>query len=192
LTATAFDEEGYYIIGDALKPVDAEHFERGLLFDGRVAEDFKLSTGTWVNAGAIRLRAIAAPLVQDAVVAGHDRDSVGLLLFPNIWACRQLCSDLENDTSVERVLSDARIRERIRAGLTVLRSHGQGSSTYATRALVMAEPPSGDAGEITDKGSVNQRIVLERRKGLVEALYSITSREDVVDIESETRPPSSN
>ena len=170
LTAQAFDAEGFYIVGDAVRPVDPQDFELGLLFDGRVAEDFKLSSGTWVDAGAVRLRAIAAlaPLVQDVVVTGHDRNWLGLLLFPNLQACREL--------------SDPSLRKRIREGMEELRRQGTGSSTYAVRALLMAEPPSIDAGEITDKGYINQRAVLERRSTLVESLYSTAARDELIDI----------
>jgi feruloyl-CoA synthase len=173
LTAQAFDEEGFYRIGDAVRPVRENDFKLGLLFDGRVSEDFKLSTGTWVDVGAVRLRAIAAltPFVQDAVVTGHDRDWLGLLLFPNVVTCRQLCSDMRSDAPLDQVLADARIRHKIRLGLQELRRRGTGSSTYATRALLLSEPPSIEAGEITDKGYINQRAVLERRSALVEALY---------------------
>jgi feruloyl-CoA synthase len=184
LTAKAFDDESFYVIGDAVRPVDPQDFAFGLLFDGRVSEDFKLSSGTWVNAGAVRLRAIAAlaPLVQDAVVTGHDRDWLGLLLFPNIQACREYCRDLPTDAPLGQVLSDPRLRKRIQQGLTDLRQHGTGSSTFAERALLMAEPASIDAGEITDKGYINQRVVLERRHALVEVLYTTDTREDCIDV----------
>jgi feruloyl-CoA synthase len=183
-TAHAFDDEGFYAIGDAVRPVDPQDFELGLLFDGRVSEDFKLSSGTWVNAGAVRLKAIAAlaPLVQDAVVTGQDRDWLGLLLFPNIQACRELCRDLPNNTPLGQLLSDPRLRKRIQEGLVELRRQGTGSSTYAARALLMAEPASIDAGEITDKGYINQRVVLERRNALVESLYSTVARDDLIDM----------
>lgn len=185
LTAQAFDEEGFYRIGDAVRPVDRDRFELGLLFDGRVAEDFKLSTGTWVNAGAIRLHAIAAlaPLVQDVVVAGHDRDSVALLLFPNVAACRQLCSNAPSGAPLEQVLADQRIRDQITQGLKVLRQQGTGSSTYATRAILLSDPASIDAGEITDKGYINQRAVIERRKALVEDLFAASLDAGVISVD---------
>ncbi len=159
LTRAAFDDEGFYRIGDALKFADPAVPEGGLVFDGRVAEDFKLTTGTWVAAGAIRVKVIAAldPYVQDAVITGHDRDEVGLLLFPNPVTTR----DLEPE----------RLRERVRAALAAWSNEG-GSSTRPVRALVMAEPPSIDGNEITDKGYINQRAVLERRAELVDRLYS--------------------
>ena len=159
LTREAFDEEGFYRIGDALKFADPDVPERGLVFDGRVAEDFKLTTGTWVAVGALRVKVIAAldPYVQDAVITGHDRDDVGLLLFLN--------------PVTTKGLEPERLRERIREALTTWSNEG-GSSTRPVRALIMADPPSIDGNEITDKGYINQRAVLERRAALVDRLYA--------------------
>jgi feruloyl-CoA synthase len=159
LTREAFDEEGFYRIGDAMRFADPSVPERGLVFDGRVAEDFKLTTGTWVSVGAIRTRVIAAldPLVQDAVIAGHDRDEVGVLLFLN--------------PATTKALAPAELRDRIAGGLASLSNEG-GSSTRPARALILLEPPSIDGNEITDKGYINQRAVLERRAALVTRLYS--------------------
>jgi feruloyl-CoA synthase len=173
LTAQLFDEEGYFKTGDALRFLDPERPERGLLFDGRVGEDFKLSTATWVNVGALRLDAITAlsPVAQDVVVAGHDRDEVGLLIFPNLDACRRLCGELPSDASPARVVEHPAVRARVEAALAALAREGGGSSRCARRALLMLEPPSIDAGEITDKGYINQRAVLLRRAALVETLY---------------------
>ncbi len=156
LTTATFDEEGYYRIGDAVKFADADDPAKGIVFDGRVAEDFKLSTGTWVNVGAVRVKLIAAadPLIQDAVITGHDRNEIGALVF---------LSPASKDP--------AAAREKLREALRKLASEG-GSSTHPTRLLVMGEPPSIDANEITDKGYMNQRAVLERRAALVDKLYS--------------------
>jgi feruloyl-CoA synthase len=158
LTASAFDEEGFYRIGDAVKLADARDPAKGIVFDGRVAEDFKLSTGTWVNVGQVRMRLIAAadPLVQDAVVTGHDRNEVGALVFLSPAA---------------QGLTPEEIERRLRDVLKKLAGEG-GSSTHPRRLLVMSEPPSTDANEITDKGYMNQRAVLERRAALVERLYA--------------------
>jgi len=158
LTRAAFDEEGYYRIGDAMKFADPAHPEKGLVFDGRVAEDFKLSSGTWVHVGAVRVKLIAAgnPLIQDAVITGHDRDEVGALVFPSAAA---------------KDLAPEALRAKIAAALKALAAEG-GSSLHPTRALVTAEPPSIDANEITDKGYLNQRAVLERRAALVEKLHA--------------------
>jgi feruloyl-CoA synthase len=162
LTAAAFDEEGFYKIGDAMRFVDGDEPTRGLAFDGRVAEDFKLLSGTWVHAGSVRVRLIAAcnPLVQDAVITGHDRTEVGALVWVNQAATRTLGLD------------EAGVCARLQAALASLRADATGSSTAPTRLLVLDEPPSIDGGEITDKGYVNQRAVLERRHALVERLHA--------------------
>ncbi|MBI5258644.1 MAG: feruloyl-CoA synthase [Burkholderiales bacterium] len=159
LTAKAFDAEGYYLIGDAGRLVDPEHPECGVAFDGRVAEDFKLMSGTWVSVGTLRVRAVTAlaPLAADVVVTGHDREEVGLLVFPSP-AARELAPDL--------------LAERLRAALQALRGEGGGSSQSPTRVRMLDGPPSVDAGEITDKGYINQGAVLRRRASDVIALYS--------------------
>jgi feruloyl-CoA synthase len=173
-TRAAFDEEGFYRIGDAVRFVDPERPEQGLLFDGRIAEDFKLTSGTWVNVGALRVRAVEAlaPLAQDAVVAGHDRDEIGLLVVPNVAACRALAA-LEADAPLDAVLASGRVATAVREGLARLRhAAGGASSMSAARARLLVEPLSIDAGEITDKGYVNQRAVLARRAAEVERLYA--------------------
>jgi feruloyl-CoA synthase len=154
LTRAAFDEEGFYRIGDAVRLADEGDPSRGIVFDGRVAEDFKLTTGTWVHVGALRVKLIAAgdPIIQDAVITGHDRDDIGALVFLSAAA---------KDVDVKAKL------------LGVLKSFaGEASSTRITRLMVMTEPPSIDANEITDKGYMNQRAVLEKRAALVEKLYA--------------------
>jgi feruloyl-CoA synthase len=183
LNASAFDEDGFFITGDALRFVDPQRPERGLLFDGRVAEDFKLSTATWVNVGALRLEAITAlaPIAQDVVIAGHDRDELGFLIFPNLAACRKLCVELSSDATAAEVLAHPAVRAHVRAGLHALQQNGGGSSTCARRALLLIEPPSIDAGEITDKGYTNQATVLSRRAELVEALYRVPLDRAVIE-----------
>jgi feruloyl-CoA synthase len=153
LTAQAFDEEGYYRLGDAFA-LDSNEPRNGLLFAGRITEDFKLTTGTWVQVGALRARLIEhfAPLVRDVVIAGEGRHEVGALLF----------------------LAGTASRQELRARLTSLPSTG--SSNRVARALALDEAPSLDAGEMTDKGSINQRAVLRRRHALVEELYSDSER----------------
>jgi feruloyl-CoA synthase len=165
LTAKAFDAEGFYLIGDAVTFADPDRPERGLFFDGRVAEDFKLNSGTWVSVGTLRLAGIAAlsPLAQDIVVAGHGGDEVRFLVFPNLAACRA-CAGLEDNASVDEVILNAKVRGAIAQGLARLKAQGGASSTFATRAMLLAEPASVDGGEITDKGYINQRAVLTRRK----------------------------
>jgi feruloyl-CoA synthase len=181
LTSQAFDAEGFYRIGDAVRFVDQRRPELGLYFDGRVAEDFKLTTGTWVNVGGLRIRALAAfePLVQDVVVTGQGRDSVGFLLFPNLANCRRICA-ASVETAAEDVLADERVRRRILAGLDELRRDGVGSSTYAGRAMFLRDAPSIDAGEITDKGYINQRAVLSTRAAAVERLYGGCAADGVI------------
>jgi feruloyl-CoA synthase len=154
--------------------VDAKRPELGLYFDGRVSEDFKLATGTWVSVGTLRTAGIEAlaPLAQDIVVAGQDRNEIGFLIFPNASACRAMCPDLPAESPLERVLGHPTVVEHIRRGLQRLRAANTGSSTYAARALLMSEPPSIDGGEITDKGYINQRAVLARRSELITALYA--------------------
>jgi feruloyl-CoA synthase len=158
LTAEAFDAEGFYRIGDAVKFADPSDPAKGLVFDGRVAEDFKLSTGTWVNVGMVRLKLIAAadPILQDAVITGHDRSEVGALVFVSPAA---------------QGLAPEEVRTRLSRALKALAGDG-GSSTHPVRLLVMTEPPSIDANEITDKGYLNQRAVLERRAAALERLYA--------------------
>jgi feruloyl-CoA synthase len=174
LSKKAFDEEGYYCIGDAGKLADPENPARGIEFDGRVAEDFKLATGTWVSVGALRVKAISAgaPVIQDAVVTGHDREEVGLLIFPNEAGCRSLCPDVPANATLATLIADARVRARMSEALKAMASEATGSSNRPTRALLMEEPPSIDANEITDKGYINQRAVLARRSALVEQLYA--------------------
>ncbi|PIT04403.1 feruloyl-CoA synthase [Bradyrhizobium nitroreducens] len=171
LTRQAFDEEGFYLIGDAVKLADRERPERGLFFDGRVAEDFKLNSGTWVSVGTLRVAGIAAlaPLAQDIVVAGHGGDEVRFLVFPNIAACRAHAG-LGDTADVTEVLAHDKVRTAIAQGLAKLKQQGPNSSGHATRALLLAEPPSVDGGEITDKGYINQRAVLTRRADAVARL----------------------
>ncbi|MBV6408488.1 MAG: 2-succinylbenzoate--CoA ligase [Rhodocyclaceae bacterium] len=174
LTREAFDEEGFYRIGDAGRFADPDDPVKGIEFDGRIAEDFKLMSGVWVHVGAIRVKALAAlaPVAQDIVVTGHDCEEAGFLVFANPPGCRALSPDLPADAPLDRVLADPRVVAHVRAGMAKLKEEGGGSSTYAARALLMAEPPSIDANEITDKGYINQRAVLARRAALVERLYA--------------------
>jgi feruloyl-CoA synthase len=159
LTAQAFDDEGYYRIGDAGLLADEARPEAGVQFDGRVAEDFKLTTGTWVSVGTLRVKIVSAlaPLAQDVVITGHDRAEAGALIFASPQA-RELPAD--------------ELRRRIADALAALRREGGGSSMAVARALVLPDAPSADAGEITDKGYVNQRAVLARRAADVQALYA--------------------
>lgn len=181
LSAKAFDADGFYMIGDAVEFVDVNHPEQGLLFDGRVGEDFKLLTGTWVHVGSVRVAGISAlaPAAQDIVVAGHDRDELAFLIFPNIAECRRIAG-LADELPVVDVLAHPVVRERVRSGLAHMRQSGAGSSTYATRALLLAEPPSMETGELTDKGYINQRAVLTQRADAVADLYAAAPSSAVI------------
>jgi len=189
LTRAAFDEEGFYRTGDAMRFVDPADPQQGLEFDGRTAEDFKLTTGTWVRVGKLRSRINAAgsPYVQDAVITGHDREALGALLFPNIEACRSLCADLAKDAPACAVLAHAAVRARFRELLGALALEATGSSTRVTRLVLLDTPPSLDAAEVTDKGSINQRSVLKTRAALVEELYAEPAGKRVIVLRVETQ-----
>ncbi|HEX4946156.1 MAG TPA: AMP-binding protein, partial [Blastocatellia bacterium] len=184
LTAAAFDEEGFYRLGDAARFVTADDPAQGIEFAGRLAEEFKLTSGTWVHVGALRVRAISAlaPVVQDIVVTGHDRDEIGFLIFPSLAGCRSLCADVPADAPLPIFLADARVRNVVRQGMRALQAESGGSSTYATRALFLTEPPQIDAGEITDKGYLNQRAVLERRAQVVAQLYDVLDNDTCITL----------
>jgi feruloyl-CoA synthase len=174
LTAAAFDEEGFYKIGDALKFADAAEPAKGLLFDGRIAEDFKLATGTWVSVGPLRMAFITqcAPLVRDVVLAGPDRDELAALIIPDVEACRKLAPELPPDAAAPAVLVHPQVRTAFERCLDELSDPSRGTSARIGRAILLAEPPSLDVGEVTDKGSINQRAVLANRAALVEELYA--------------------
>ena len=174
LTRDAFDEEGFYKIGDALKFADPDDPGQGFLFDGRIAEDFKLSTGTWVSVGPLRARFIdaCAPLVRDVVFAGPDRDEIVALVFPDFEACRRLAPEHAANAAPEAVFGDVRVRLKFAALLAALAAASPGSSTRVARAILLAEPASMDKGEMTDKGSINQRAVLKNRAATVDELYA--------------------
>jgi feruloyl-CoA synthase len=176
LTRAAFDEEGFYKLGDALRFVDENHPRKGFVFDGRIAEDFKLSTGTWVSVGPLRARFLShfAPYVQDVVIAGHDRDYVAALVFPDLNACRRISPD-----GIE-VLGSAAIRSVFEALLKEFARTSTGSSNRIVSMILLDTPPSIDAHEITDKGSLNQRAVLQNRADVVEELYRGSGRAIVI------------
>ena len=182
LTADAFDEEGFYKIGDALKFADPADPAKGMLFDGRLAEDFKLATGTWVSVGPLRSAFIAhcAPLVRDVVLAGAERDEVTALIFPDVDACRAIATDLASDAPVPHVLGDPRVRAAFARKLGGFAAASTGTSNRIMRAVLLAEPASLDIGEMTDKGSINQRAVLAHRAAIVEALYADPPPEIIV------------
>ncbi|MBV9771412.1 MAG: feruloyl-CoA synthase [Bryobacterales bacterium] len=174
LTRTAFDEEGFYRLGDALLFVDPSDAGKGFIFDGRIAEDFKLATGTWVSVGPLRAKFLGhcAPYLRDIVIAGHDRDFIAALIFPNVEACRSLCPELPAGASDAEVALNEKVRATFRGFLKELAQTSTGSSSRVARAMLMEEPPSLDAQEVTDKGSFNQGAVLRSRAALVQELYA--------------------
>ncbi len=169
LNAAAFDEEGFYKIGDALKLAEPGDWSAGFMFDGRVSEDFKLATGTWVSVGPLRIAFLNQfePLAQDVVIAGHDRDDVGALVFPNFAALAEIAPGL----TPERAVRDARVKSAFAERLKAMAATATGSSMKITRLALLTEPPSIDRGEVTDKGSLNQRLLLANRAAEVAALY---------------------
>ena len=173
LTKAAFDEEGFYKFGDALKPADPNDLDAGFDFDGRIAEDFKLASGTWVSVGPLRARFIAAcaPLVRDVVIAGLNRDEISALVVLDLDGCRLINATLPFD-DIAAVAADSLVRDAFRERFAKFLDTSTGSSTRITRAVLLDTPLSIDRGEVTDKGSINQRAVLEHRSGLVDALYS--------------------
>jgi feruloyl-CoA synthase len=174
LTAEAFDEEGFYKLGDALRFDDPARPEKGLCFEGRIAEDFKLATGTWVNVGPLRVAFIArcAPFVKDVVIAGADRDYLAALIFPDLDVCRRFAPDLPANAGAADIVAHERVRDEFRDLLNGFARAATGSSNRIMRAMLLDTPPSLDIGEATDKGSINQRMVLKNRAALVDELYS--------------------
>jgi feruloyl-CoA synthase len=183
LTAAAFDEEGFYKFGDAIKPVDPSDFSAGFDFDGRIAEDFKLASGTWVSVGPLRARFIAAcaPLVRDVVIAGINRDELSALVILDLDGCRLFNPTLPLD-DLAATASDSLIRDAFRERCLRFLATATGSSTRITRAILIDTPLSIDRGEVTDKGSINQRAVLDHRSGLIEELYSPTPAGHVITL----------
>src|SRR6266853_353892 len=181
LTAGAFDEEGFYKFGDALKPVDPNDFDAGFDFDGRIAEDFKLASGTWVSVGPLRARFVAAcaPLVRDVVISGINRDEVSALVILDLDGCRLINPTLAFD-DLPATAADPLIRDAFRERFFKFLATATGSSTRITRAILLDTPLSIDRGEVTDKGSINQRAVLDARAALIDELYSPTPATHVI------------
>jgi feruloyl-CoA synthase len=172
-TAKAFDEEGFYCTGDALKFVDENDPNAGFIFDGRISEDFKLDTGTWVSVGVLRAKFIteAHGLIQDVVITGHDRPFVGAIVFPELNYCRRLAG-LKMGTSLEQIVSNPVVLAALDDLLERFAKQSTGSSTLIKRAVFADFQLSMDKGEITDKGSINQRQVLANHPELVEKIYT--------------------
>jgi feruloyl-CoA synthase len=183
LTAKAFDEEGFYIFGDALKPVDPDDWHAGFDFDGRISEDFKLGSGTWVSVGPLRARLVAAcaPLVRDVVIAGINRDELSALVILDLDGCRVVNPALPPG-DLAAAASDPIVRQAFAERLNTFATEATGSSTRITRAVLLDTPLSIDRGEVTDKGSINQRAVLEHRAGLIDALYAPSPDSHVISL----------
>ena len=175
-TQESFDDEGFFCTGDAVAWIDPADIHQGLKFDGRIAEDFKLTTGTFVSVGPLRAKIIAAgaPLIQDVVITGLNEKEVGALIIPALGPARKLCGLSDTDTMKEIANSSMYTSEICRI-LSLISTNSQGSASRIARALVLTEPLSIDRGEVTDKGSVNQRAVLSHRAALVQALYAGTA-----------------
>lgn len=178
---SAFDDEGFYRTGDAVRLLDADHPERGLMFDGRVAEDFKLSTGTWVSVGPLRLALLAAlaPLVRDVAIAGHDERCVAILVFLDAEACRAACG-LSAQMPAGAIAASAVVRARIGGAIAAHNAMRPASSSAVQRLILIGEPPSTDAGEVNEKGHLNQRLALARRESLVRSLFDAEPHPEVM------------
>ena len=181
LTAAAFDEEGFYKFGDALKPADPDDFDAGFDFDGRIAEDFKLASGTWVSVGPLRARFVAAcaPLVRDVVVVGINRDTLSALVVLDLDGCRLINQNLPPG-DIAAAASDPLVRAAFRERFAKFLTTATGSSTRITRAVLFDTPLLIDRGEVTDKGSINQRAVLEHRADLIESIYAPTPSAQII------------
>lgn len=191
ISAKSFDDEGYYKMGDAARFIDPDKPEKGLMFDGRISEDFKLTSGTWVSVGPLRAKFIAhfAPYVRDIVIAGHDRTDLAGLVIVDLDNCRALCPDLPADAGIAQIVHDPRVRRRFAELVESYGRQATGSSTRIDRIVLLDEMPSLDVGEVTDKGSINQRAVLDHRLALVEDLYAaipssrvITAKESIAHV----------
>ena len=173
LTAVAFDDEGFYKLGDAVRFIDEDDPQKGLVFDGRINEDFKLSSGTWVSVGPLRVKFLQhfGGLAQDVVIAGPDRAAITALVFPALDACAALALDLPADATADQVVAHPAVRKRVHSLLDAFAREQTGSATTVGRAVLLSTRPSLDAKEITDKGSLNQKAVLAHRAALVDDLY---------------------
>lgn len=184
LTAKAFDEEGFYKFGDALKPADPENLDAGFDFDGRIAEDFKLASGTWVSVGPLRARFVGAcaPLVRDVVIAGLNRDALAAIVILDLDGCRLINPNLAaND--IAAAAADPVVRAAFRERFARVHAAATGSSNRIGRAVLLDQPLSIDRGEVTDKGSINQRAVLEHRAALVDSLYAPAPPANVITLD---------
>jgi feruloyl-CoA synthase len=185
LTRAAFDEEGFYKPGDAVRFADPANPEKGIIFDGRLAEDFKLATGTWVAVGVLRVGVLAAasPALQDAIIAGENREWIGMLAWLNRAAC---CKLIGCEATFPELARHPALREHVRAAIARWNADHSGSSQKISRVLLLPDIPSIDANEITDKGYINQRLALERRRADVERLFAAAPDADVLVVSPST------
>ena len=181
LTAEAFDEEGFYKPGDAVRFADAADPRQGVVFDGRLTEDFKLTTGTWVGVGALRVGVLAAasPALQDAVIAGENRKFISMLAWLNPAGCQRLTGE---QCALPELARHPAVREHVRSAIAAWNAEHHGSSERIARVILLPDTPSIDANEITDKGYINQRLALQRRRAEVERLYAAAPDDDVIHI----------
>ncbi len=183
LTADSRDEDGFFKFGDAMRLLDPDDPAKGLIFDGRLSENFKLTTGSWVNVGTLRtdIVAAAAPMLQDLVICGHDRDYIAILAWLSVSGCQEILVT-GADTDLATLVKNSDIRVFLSKALASFNLTAGGSSRIIRRAILMNEPAQIDAGEITDKGYINQRLTLERRADLVVDLYSESPSDQVIEI----------
>lgn len=183
LTAKAFDDEGFYVMGDAIRFVDPANVDAGFDFDGRISEDFKLGSGTWVSVGPLRARFVAAcaPLVRDVVIAGINRDELSALVILDLDGCRIIDPLLPAD-DLAAAANDPKVRQAFRERLAAFAATATGSSNRIARAMLVDVPLSIDRGEVTDKGSINQRAVLEHRVTWIDDLYASPSPAHVISV----------
>jgi len=182
LTAKVFDEEGFYCTGDALKFVDTNDANKGMIFNGRIAEDFKLNTGTWVSVGTLRAQIIAAGngLIQDVVITGHDNDFIGAIVFVGLDYCKKIIH--ANDTTLHEVINHAAVKQKLKQVLNELATKSTGSATLVKRAVFADFILTIDKGEITDKGSINQRMIIQHHPEIVERLYAAIIDDGVMEV----------
>ena len=179
LADVMFDEEGYFKFGDAVKFYDPEDLQKGIVFDGRISEDFKLSSMSWVNVGALRTKVQAAfsPYASDVVITAPNEDFLGAIIFPNIDECRKLSPRLGEKSSPSEVVSDPEVRGKFQSMLDVLKSQSRGNSETIERIVLESDVPTFDTGEMADKGTVSQRAVFDRRPKVIAELHSATPSE---------------
>jgi feruloyl-CoA synthase len=182
LTAKVFDEEDFYCTGDALKFVDVNDANKGMIFDGRITEDFKLTTGTWVNVGVLRAQIIAAGngLIQDVVLTGHDNEFIGAIIFPGIDHCKKMMDN--KNATLQDIIKHATVKQKLQEVLHTLAAKSTGSATLVKRAVFADFTLNIDKGEITDKGSINQRQIIQNHPEIIKRLYAKDIDDRVIEI----------